>query len=637
MTERLIVCGGLSARKSKAEDVLELDSRLSARPANRVNLKLGDLSARMVEDIPPVLTDLIEIAAYVYCADQFTRRGGDTMPDMGKEWSRRFRFRIPVRQIDLWRRADVREALIETLDFLSDDQFDFEFMPHPDPKPTGLQPYLDLGGSVDTGFVPDDVILFSGGLDSFAGAVERAIGDGRRVALVSHQASSMIMSKQAHLVAALRERTRPGQLFHVPVSANKGHEEAVEFTQRTRSFLFATLGLIVARLFRKNTVRFYENGVVSVNLPLAGHVLGTRATRTTHPKVLSDFGRLFSLILEEPITVENPYFWKTKAEMAGVIAAQGCADLIADTFSCTRVREATRRKRHCGACSQCLDRRFGILGARLGEHEPAAAYLVDLFHGERKPGLDVITAESYVLHALKLATMTEQAFFSSFGQIFRILPHLPGTHEENAAKLYDLHRRHGQTVQEVIRQELAHHATLIQSLSLPETSLLMLMQSASVRLPDILDPTEAEPPASKQAIRDARRIIERPLVFALDEEHKRVLFHGGIEVKGAGFELVKALMKEFDEDLLAERSKHDFRFVPAGTLTKRLEIDGREIDEPALRQRVTRFRKGLEKKFLDVLDLQLEVNDIIENDPWHGYRLNPYLLRVPATQIRDAA
>ena len=60
--------------------------------------------------------------------------------------------------------------------------------------------------------------------------------------------------------------------------------------------------------------------------------------------------------------------------------------------------------------------------------------------------------------------MSEQTFLNSFGQIFRVLPYLPGSPEENAARLHDLHRRHGQTVEAVINRELAHHATLTQIL-----------------------------------------------------------------------------------------------------------------------------------------------------------------------------
>src|SRR5690606_11435438 len=98
------------------------------------------------------------------------------------------------------------------------------------------------------------VTLFSGGLDSLAGAVE-ALDSGESVALVSHQSSTMIRARQRDLVETLRARTRSNQLFHVSVVVNKGSAPARSFTQRSRSFLFATLGFVVARLFGVGDVR----------------------------------------------------------------------------------------------------------------------------------------------------------------------------------------------------------------------------------------------------------------------------------------------------------------------------------------------------------------------------------------------
>jgi hypothetical protein len=257
---------------------------------------------------------------------------------------------------------------------------------------------------------------------------------------------------------------------------------------------------------------------------------------------------------------------------------------------------------------------------------------VDLFRGERRPGPDVIMAESYVLHALKLATMSEQTFFSSFGQIFRVLPYLPGSPEENAAKLHELHRRHGQTVEAVIDRELAHHATLTRSLSLPETSLLMLIQSTAVRLPAIPDPAETEPPASEQAAVDRSRSLERPLVFAIDGERRKVLFRDGVEIGGVSFQLVAKLAIEFMEDMTAARPRDEFRFVKAETLAGRVGLD-----QQGLRQQITRFRRSIEKKFLKAFDVQLADDDVVQNEPGRGYRLNPYLLLVQPGQLRDNA
>ncbi len=628
MAERLVVCGGVAGVPG-ARDVLEMDVNAPEGTPQKVNLRLGDLCARMVQDVPAVLADLLEVASYVYCADQFTRRGRDGMRSMGAEWRRQFRFIIPVRRPDLWNRRDVIEALCETLGFLSEDAYAFEFVEHRSPA-TGLQPYLDLGHSADRGFVPDEVMLFSGGLDSFAGAVDCLIGSGRKVALVSHRGSSMVTSRQSALLVALRNRTQASQLFHVYVSVNKGQEESVEFTQRTRSFLFASLGLVVAHLFGQRTIRFYENGVVSINLPLAEHVLGARATRTTHPHVLADFTSLFSLLLGEAVLVENPYLWLTKSDVVGVIAKHGCADLIAETFSCTRVREATKRKRHCGVCSQCLDRRFGILGAGLGEYESADAYSVDLFKGERRPGTDVVMAESYVLNAMKLAGMSEQGFFSTFGQAFRVLPYLPGPPDEAAAKVYDLLRRHGQTVARVVDWELGNNASLTHTLGLPDTSLLMLLKSTSMRSMETVDPAEVEPPASEQAAADVSRRSANGLFFAVDEEKERILFRGGVKLAGAGFKLLRALVADFAADVAAGLPHEEHRLIKSDALAERLGIE-----EPTLRKRVVRTRNAIEKQFLDKLDVQIADDAVIQNVNWRGYRLNPYLLQIQPGQLGD--
>ena len=146
----------------------------------------------------------------------------------------------------------------------------------------------------------------------------------------------------------------------------------------------------MAHALGQSKVSFYENGVVSLNLPLAGHVLGARATRTTHPRMLRDFGNLFSTVAARDVRIENPFFWLTKADVVQRIVDAGCAPLIERTFSCANVREATRLgRRHCGVCSQCLDRRFGVLAADCDKFEPAALYNVDLFRGARESGVDV--------------------------------------------------------------------------------------------------------------------------------------------------------------------------------------------------------------------------------------------------------
>jgi 7-cyano-7-deazaguanine synthase in queuosine biosynthesis len=587
------------------------------------------VTATPADNIPDVLTDMLEIAAYVYCADQFTKRGTELMTNMGADWRRKFRFRIPVRCPDVWGKDSVREALVETLGFLSEDEFSFDFRQAT--TSTGLQPYLGFSDPSAQAISPDEVILFSGGLDSLAGTVDELIGNNKKVALVSHQSSTTVASKQNGLVNTLRERLQGRQLFYVPVTINKGQEEAVTFTQRSRSLLFATLGLIIARMFRNNKLSFFENGIVSFNFPISEHVLGARASRTTHPRVLADCSRLFSQLLSDNISIQNPYLWKTKSEVVQVLADRGCADLISQTLSCTRVREATKIRHHCGTCSQCVDRQFGILAADLAEYEPVDNYAIDLFKGQHEPGPALTMVESYVVRAQKLATMSEQTFLASYGQVFRALPYLPGSPEDNVRQIYELHRRHGQQVIQIVDRELKNNASLVQTLSLPVTSLLAMIVSPVAKQPDYIDPIEAEQPASAQAATDTHTIVAQPVVFAIDHGTRKVIFRGGPELKGAGYGLVCALAKEFEEDIESGIMKDAFRYIKADELAKRLGID-----EQNLRQRVSRTRKAIEQQFLNNCDIQLDPEDVVQNEEWKGYRLNPYLLLVKPTLLQGA-
>jgi 7-cyano-7-deazaguanine synthase in queuosine biosynthesis len=627
MPERYVFCGGLRAGRNRP-NALHIDVNAPAGSPNRVNLEIEDLSKRLADNIPDVLTDMLEIAAYVYCADQFTTRGTSQMSEMGAEWRRQFRFKIPVRCLEVWSKPDVREALTETLGFLSEDEFEFEFVQGANSLP--LQSYLPLNDPTAQAISPDEVVLFSGGLDSLAGAADAMLGAGKHVALVSHRGSKMIASKQNDLIAGLRERTDAGSFFYVPVKVNKGQEEAAEFTQRTRSLMFATLGLIVARMFGRKDLSFYENGVISINLPIAEHVLGARASRTTHPRVFTDCSRLFSLLLSDVFTVRNPFIWKTKSDVVRVLAQRQCEDLISRSFSCTRVREATRRKQHCGVCSQCIDRRFGILAAGLTAQDPADNYVVDLFAGEHQPGPALTMMESYVLRAQKLATMSQQTFVSTYGQIFRAIPHLPGSADENVKRIWELHRQHGQEVIGVVDNELKSRATVTAMAELPPTSLLSMVVSPIAKQPAYTDPVEAEPTAAVQAAADKHDYTWKRIPFAIDAKMRTVVFERGLEMGGGVFGLIASLAQDFEEDLDAGTFHDQYRFVKARTLARRLNID-----EQSLRQRVSRSRKKIEEAFLKTFDRQLDAADVIQNQEWKGYRLNPYLLLVKPAQLRQ--
>ena len=94
-----------------------------------VNLRIEDVREAMYHPVPPAFLDLLDVAAYVYAADQAVGRGGSGVTDYGACWRRDFVFRVPVRDPDLWRSPEVYTPLVSVLSFLTDDEYLLDFRP----------------------------------------------------------------------------------------------------------------------------------------------------------------------------------------------------------------------------------------------------------------------------------------------------------------------------------------------------------------------------------------------------------------------------------------------------------------------------------------------------------------------------
>jgi hypothetical protein len=203
------------------------------------------------------------------------------------------------------------------------------------------------------------------------------------------------------------------------------------------------LGAAVAYMLGLNGIRFYENGIVSSNLPISKQVVGGRASRSTHPKALDGFSKLLSSLFEMEFIVENPFFWKTKADVVGVIKDAGRADLVEIANSCSHTRTTTRFNDHCGVCTQCIERRVATTHNNLEEYDPPSRYKIDIFKDQMKVGSDKTMVESYVSHSRTLEAITSDTFFQQFGEAYRLLPFFSMPTQQTAEHLYKLHNRHG--------------------------------------------------------------------------------------------------------------------------------------------------------------------------------------------------
>jgi 7-cyano-7-deazaguanine synthase in queuosine biosynthesis len=612
------ICGGATpdSDADEAGKNIRLDVQGDLR---NVNLKIEDISKAMVSNIPDVLLDLLEVASYVYCADQQSRRGTEVLAGYGKNWRRVMNFTIPLRDPERWQSEAVINALCETLGFLSEDSYAFSFVKAE--KPLAEKEMYFPGLSQGT-FDPNEIALFSGGVDSFSGAVRDLVQEGKKLVLVGHHSANAVFNVQKELIEGLKQGGLANQIFYVPINVTNTKVKASEYTQRTRSFLFACLALVVAQMFKKDEFTFYENGVVSLNIPIAKDVLGARATRTTHPKVIRGFEELFSEILDKNIEIRTPFQWFTKKEVTQIIPANGFGHLLGKTNSCTRPRTWTKKKHHCGACSQCIDRRFAILAAGLEDLDPGDSYKLDLLLGDRSQDRDVRMALAYVKFFQTFSSSTKDRFLSTNPQITPALGEFSDLSADEARdRVYELYMRHSLDVVAVIEDGLVQHkGKLAQGgEGLPAGALLSMCLNRSQIT--VAPPSDYDAQAKGFMDRLAAPILE----FAVDERSKHVLFHNGLALEGANFKLVENLLANFRS---AKRDVRAIEYITASDLAGVLDIS-----EPALRTLLRRLRSSLEPLATD-LGILLDENSFIENRHGKGYRLNPNLREIALADIK---
>src|SRR6056297_2051522 len=387
-----------------------LEVRFGGRYPNFA-LEADKIRARALAEIDPLCDDFLEIASTVFVADSTVSRGGPVRTGMGQKWGRDFSFTIPVRRPDFWQRRDVVEALTDAVTFLTEDSVQFEFVEGEFGR--ARQPFLEFdphGPQFEAG----EIILFSGGLDSFAGALETLATTNQKVLLVSHRSAQKVIPRQDELSEYLAKRF-PGRVQHLQVKARRRGAEGKETTQRSRSLLFTALGWAAAQALNIPRLSFYENGTISHNLPISPQVIGTMATRTTHPLALKKLNDLLARLGSGQLSIENRYEWLTKTDVVRRIEQHAGTDKIERAVSCTSVREQDTLRTHCGACSQCLDRRFAILAAGLEEHDPSERYNSDVLFGARERERSITMAIEWTRHAVRLRAMDERAFMSAFG------------------------------------------------------------------------------------------------------------------------------------------------------------------------------------------------------------------------------
>lgn len=339
-----LACGPYGANLPDGESVLRVV--LYGQPRRESEGSAGDAAKAEIQrrrlDPAPRAWDLLSIALSVVAADFATLR--DQSPD---GWTRDIELDVAVADAPFW--SGQAAALAETLAFLTTDRWTLRFHEGgvlPTPPREAVRPAGDCA------------VLLSGGLDSLVGAIDLVAG-GRKPFAIS-QTVRGDADKQVKFAAKIG-----GGLGHLQLNHNANTPGIQETSQRARSLIFITFGVMAATALKAyyngQEVPLFvcENGFIAINPPLTGGRLGSLSTRTAHPEFIARLqGVLDSAGLRVQIT--NPYATKTKGEMLKACANEALLrKKAAWSTSCGRFQRFNYRQ--CGRCVPCQVRRAAFL------------------------------------------------------------------------------------------------------------------------------------------------------------------------------------------------------------------------------------------------------------------------------------
>ena len=330
-------------------------------------LRLGSLS------ISTIYEDLFLIAISIFAVDKRVSRSIFT-----DCWTREFDISIPVIELEKWESA--RILWNKTMNFLTGDVWNINFRKS---ENRYSQRVRQSRNRIDISEC-DVVSLFSGGLDSFCGAIE-LLEHGKSPCFFGHNEYPKLRAKQEKLCEQLQNEYSSQTTKFLSFTANSrapysnklGRLARSENTSRGRSLLFLCSALTIAGILGEQTpVYIPENGFIGLNVPLTNSRKGTCSTRTTHPFFLDNFRKIL-----EKVGIQNPiinfYAFATKREIVNSVKdknsfKQGYADTISCSHPCLPRWDKNGNNeypKNCGYCYPCLIRKSSLIDIT-NNHEP---------------------------------------------------------------------------------------------------------------------------------------------------------------------------------------------------------------------------------------------------------------------------
>jgi 7-cyano-7-deazaguanine synthase in queuosine biosynthesis len=324
------------------------DGRLTCEIGEHINVETDLLASYFLAKWEPIVFDALLVAAGVEFSDKVKRR-----PKFS--WGRAFELRVPVSDPERWKSPQVRDALIDAVQFLTGDLWDITFVKRRKTLETPQQTLeLPLNGKMA-------VLPFSEGLDS------------RIVAgLMSDKWGDRLIRVRLGTKAYDRPKTPGGRLqpfTTIPYEVKAVNYSFPETSARSRGFKFAILSGIAAYLTKAETIFVPESGQGALG-PALVPVGQAYSDYRNHPVFMRRIEVLLEALFGHKIRFEFPRLWFTKGETLTEYLNSNHNAEWSKTRSCwqdNRHASVEGKRRQCGICAACMLRRLSVHTAGLTE------------------------------------------------------------------------------------------------------------------------------------------------------------------------------------------------------------------------------------------------------------------------------
>lgn len=446
--KHIVSCGGFGAGLSYPDSNKIILEHRKEFPNYNTRIKLD----KLINTVLTVKTrhkDLLNIAGYLFAADRKISRGKTDAQEY-HSWSRHIVLHIGVIDYSFWIRPDIQKLLTDALKFMTGDiKYEFSFYQSDEDFPSSIFDNDNFNMQKEDQL---KVLLFSGGIDSLAGAVESLESDNGHVCLVSHRSGQATTISIQNKLYNLLQKYYPGRVSHYKLECGLSKESTVEESQRTRSFLYTSTAFVVAEAYGQKEIYVHENGMTSLNFAETQDLMNARSSRTTHPKTLALLENLFTAIAEEPFSIKNNFFDKTKTDVIKVLKKYEHSELFMNSISCSSTRNNTSSKTHCGKCSQCVDRRFASFAAGIDNWDDNDNYDFDFLKDNLTDDHALKTLLEFLRMAQNFRGFNPDGFFVKYGpELADIIPYIKGKNdEERVNKIYQLCQSHSTNIDHAI-------------------------------------------------------------------------------------------------------------------------------------------------------------------------------------------